>query len=242
MSEIEYVIGREVLDSRGNPTVEVEVVLDSGAKGRAMVPSGASTGEHEAVEKRDGGARYGGKGVLDAVAAVNGELADAVVGMDALDQRVVDAEMVDLDGTDNKGRLGANAILGVSLAVEKAAAVELELPLYRYVGGANAHVLPVPMLNVINGGVHADNSIDLQEFMVMPVGAPSYGEALRWGVETYHALKKVLHDRKLSTAVGDDKPLGLIFDPLPVSSAAITLPLETSSTYSTAWPLPAVPL
>ena len=171
MSEIEYVIGREVLDSRGNPTVEVEVVLDSGAKGRAMVPSGASTGEHEAVEKRDGGARYGGKGVLDAVAAVNGELADAVVGMDALDQRVVDAEMVDLDGTDNKGRLGANAILGVSLAVAKAAAVELELPLYRYVGGANAHVLPVPMLNVINGGVHADNSIDLQEFMVMPVGA-----------------------------------------------------------------------
>ena len=223
MSEIEYVIGREVLDSRGNPTVEVEVVLDSGAKGRAMVPSGASTGEHEAVEKRDGGARYGGKGVLDAVAAVNGELADAVVGMDALDQRVVDAEMVDLDGTDNKGRLGANAILGVSLAVAKAAAVELELPLYRYVGGANAHVLPVPMLNVINGGVHADNSIDLQEFMVMPVGAPSYGEALRWGVETYHALKKVLHDRKLSTAVGDE---GGFAPDLPSNEDAIRVLIE----------------
>ncbi len=204
MSEIEYVVGREVLDSRGNPTVEVEVVLDSGAKGRALVPSGASTGEHEAVEKRDGGSRYLGKGVLDAVAAVNGELAEAVVGMDALDQRLIDTEMVDLDGTDNKGRFGANAILGVSLAVAKAAAIELELPLYRYVGGANAHVLPVPMMNVINGGVHADNSIDLQEFMVMPVGAPSFSEALRWGVETYHALRKLLHDRKLATAVGDE--------------------------------------
>ena len=204
MSEIEYVIGREVIDSRGNPTVEVEVVLDSGSRGRAIVPSGASTGEHEAVERRDGGSRFAGKGVLDAVAAVNGELADAIVGMDALDQRIIDREMIDLDGTDNKGRLGANAMLGVSLAVAKAAAVELELPLYRYVGGANAHVLPVPMMNVINGGAHADNSIDLQEFMIMPMGAPSYREALRWGIETYHVLKKVLHDRGLSTAVGDE--------------------------------------
>ena len=223
MSEIEYVIGREVLDSRGNPTVEVEVVLDSGAKGRALVPSGASTGEHEAVEKRDGGDRYQGKGVLEAVAAVTGELADAVVGMDALDQRLVDDEMVDLDGTDNKARLGANAILGVSLAVAKAAAIELELPLYRYVGGANAHVLPVPMMNVINGGVHADNSIDLQEFMIMPVGAPSYAEGLRWGVETYHTLKKVLHDRKLSTAVGDE---GGFAPDLPSNEDAIRVLVE----------------
>jgi enolase len=223
MSEIEYVVGREVLDSRGNPTVEVEVVLDSGAKGRALVPSGASTGEHEAVEKRDGGDRYKGKGVLEAVAAVNGELAEAIVGMDALDQRLVDTEMVDLDGTDNKARLGANAILGVSLAVAKAAAVELELPLYRYVGGANAHVLPVPMMNVINGGAHADNSIDLQEFMVMPVGAPSYSEALRWGVETYHTLKKVLHDRGLSTAVGDE---GGFAPDLPSNEDAIRVLIE----------------
>ena len=204
MSEIEIVVGREVLDSRGNPTVEVEVVLDSGAKGRAIVPSGASTGEHEAVERRDGGDRYLGKGVLDAVAAVNGELASAVVGMDALDQRTIDTEMIALDATDNKGRLGANALLGVSMAVAKAAAAELELPLYRYVGGANAHVLPCPMMNVINGGAHADNTIDLQEFMIMPVGAPSYSEGLRWGVEIYHTLKKVLHDRGLSTAVGDE--------------------------------------
>ena len=204
MSEIEIVVGREVLDSRGNPTVEVEVVLDSGAKGRAIVPSGASTGEHEAVERRDGGDRYLGKGVLDAVAAVNGELASAVVGMDALDQRTIDTEMIALDATDNKGRLGANALLGVSMAVAKAAAAELELPLYRYVGGANAHVLPCPMMNVINGGAHADNTIDLQEFMIMPVGAPSYSEGLRWGVEIYHTLKRVLHDRGLSTAVGDE--------------------------------------
>ncbi len=204
MSEIEIVVGREVLDSRGNPTVEVEVVLDSGAKGRAIVPSGASTGEHEAVERRDGGDRYLGKGVLDAVAAVNGELASAVVGMDALDQRTIDTEMIALDATDNKGRLGANALLGVSMAVAKAAAAELELPLYRYVGGANAHVLPCPMMNVINGGAHADNTIDLQEFMIMPVGAPSYSEGLRWGVEIYHTLKRVLRDRGLSTAVGDE--------------------------------------
>ncbi len=204
MSEIDLILGREVLDSRGNPTVEVEVVLDSGARGRAIVPSGASTGEHEAVELRDGGDRYGGKGVLDAVCNVNGEIADAIAGLDALDQRIVDFELIALDGTDNKARLGANAILGVSLAVAKAAASELELPLYRYVGGPNARVLPVPMLNVVNGGVHADNSIDLQEFMVMPVGAPSYAEALRWGVETYHVLRRVLHDRGLATGVGDE--------------------------------------
>jgi enolase len=204
VSEIEQVVGREVLDSRGNPTVEVEIVLDSGARGRAIVPSGASTGEHEAVELRDGGDRFVGKGVLDAVGNVNGEITDAIVGLDALDQRMIDVELIALDGTDNKGRLGANAILGVSLAVAKAAAAELELPLYRYVGGANAHVLPVPMMNVVNGGVHADNNVDLQEFMIMPVGAPSFREALRWGVETYHVLKRILHERGLSTAVGDE--------------------------------------
>src|SRR3989440_1906039 len=204
MSAIEHVLGREVIDSRGNPTVEVEVHLASGAKGRAIVPSGASTGEHEAVERRDGGERYGGKGVLDAVDSVNGEIRDAVEGLEALDQRGVDDELISLDGTDDKGRLGANAILGTSLATAKAAADELELPLYRYVGGVNAHVLPVPMMNVVNGGVHADNNIDLQEFMIMPIGAPSYREALRWGVETYHTLKALLHERGLSTAVGDE--------------------------------------
>ncbi|MGI9051965.1 MAG: phosphopyruvate hydratase [Ilumatobacteraceae bacterium] len=204
MSEIVDVAGREVLDSRGNPTVEVEVVLLSGATGRAIVPSGASTGEHEAVELRDGGDRYGGKGVRKAVGYVDGEIADELRGREALDQRDIDRAMIDLDGTDNKARLGANAILGASLAVAKAAADELDVPLYRYVGGVNAHVLPVPMMNVVNGGVHADNSIDLQEFMVMPVGAPSYAEALRWGTATYHALKGLLHDRGLSTAVGDE--------------------------------------
>ena len=204
MSTIEHIVGREVLDSRGNPTVEVEVFLDSGAQGRAIVPSGASTGQFEAVELRDGEARFGGKGVLDAVAYVDGEIYDALVGFDALQQRDIDRVLLDLDGTDNKARLGANAILGVSLAVAKAAADELELPLYRYVGGVNAHVLPVPMMNVLNGGEHADNNVDLQEFMIMPVGAASFGEALRWGTETYHVLKKVLHDRGLSTAVGDE--------------------------------------
>ncbi|MBV9043163.1 MAG: phosphopyruvate hydratase [Acidimicrobiia bacterium] len=204
MSSIEHVLGREVLDSRGNPTVEVEVHLASGAKGRAIVPSGASTGEHEAVERRDGGDRYGGKGVLDAVDNVNGEIRDAVEGLEALDQRGVDDELISLDGTDDKGRLGANAILGTSLATAKAAADELELPLYRYVGGANAHVLPVPMMNVINGGAHADNNVDLQEFMLMPVGAASFTEALQWGTETYHVLKRILHERGLSTAVGDE--------------------------------------
>jgi enolase len=204
MSEIVHVEGREILDSRGNPTVEVDVVLATGARGRAAVPSGASTGEHEAVELRDGGDRFGGKGVATAVGFVNGEIADEIRGHDALDQRLVDTALIELDGTDNKSRLGANAILGTSLAVAKAAADELEIPLYRYVGGANAHVLPVPMMNVVNGGVHADNSIDLQEFMLMPVGAPSFREALRWGTETYHVLKQLFHDRGLSTAVGDE--------------------------------------
>jgi enolase len=204
MSDITHIVGREILDSRGNPTVEVEVVLDSGARGRAAVPSGASTGEHEAVELRDGGDRYGGKGVQTAVGYINGEIADALDGVDALEQRLIDTALGVLDGTANKARLGANAILGVSLAVAKAAADEVDLPLYRYLGGPNAHVLPVPMMNVVNGGAHADNSIDMQEFMVMPIGAPSFREALRWGTETYHALKKVLHDRGLSTAVGDE--------------------------------------
>ncbi|HEY5154005.1 MAG TPA: phosphopyruvate hydratase, partial [Acidimicrobiales bacterium] len=204
MSTIEHIVGREVLDSRGNPTVEVEVFLDSGAEGRAIVPSGASTGQFEAVELRDGGDRYGGKGVLDAVGHVEDEIYDTLVGLDALDQREVDRVLGDLDGTDNKARLGANAILGVSLAVARAAADELEVPLYRYVGGANAHVLPVPMMNVLNGGEHADNNVDLQEFMIMPVGAESFREGLRWGVETYHVLKKILQERGLSTAVGDE--------------------------------------
>ncbi len=204
MSDIVSIVGREILDSRGNPTVEVEVLLDSGAEGRAAVPSGASTGEHEAVELRDGGDRFGGKGVQRAVGFVNTEIADALEGFDAVDQRFLDRVMLDLDGTENKGRMGANAILGTSLAIAKAAATELDLPLYAYVGGPNAHVLPVPMMNVVNGGVHADNSIDLQEFMVMPVGAPSFSEALRWGVETYHVLKGVIHERGLSTAVGDE--------------------------------------
>ncbi|MGI9644508.1 MAG: phosphopyruvate hydratase [Ilumatobacteraceae bacterium] len=204
MSEIISVVGREILDSRGNPTVEVEVSLDSGARGRAAVPSGASTGEHEAVELRDGGDRFGGKGVTAAVGFVNGEIAQALVGHDALDQRLIDYLMIDLDGTDNKARYGANAVLGSSLATAKAMAVELNIPLYRYVGGPNAHVLPAPMMNVLNGGVHADNSVDFQEFMIMPVGAPSFSEALRWGTETYHVLKGILAERGLSTAVGDE--------------------------------------
>ena len=204
MSSIEHVVGREILDSRGNPTVEVEVILDSGARGRAAVPSGASTGQFEAVELRDGGDRFGGKGVSIAVSNVNGEIAEELIGSDALDQRGVDQLLIDLDGTDNKARLGANAILGVSLAVAKAGADELDIPLYRYVGGTNAHVLPVPMMNVLNGGMHADNNVDFQEFMIMPVGAASFSEALRWGTEVYHGLKKILTDRGLSTAVGDE--------------------------------------
>lgn len=204
MSTIEDIIGREVLDSRGNPTVEVEVVLISGAKGRAIVPSGASTGQFEAVELRDGGDRYGGKGVAKAVGNVNGEIRDEVIGRDGLDQRGLDQALVDLDGTDNKGRLGANALLGVSLATARAAADHFDLPLFRYVGGVNAHVLPVPMMNVLNGGMHAANNVDLQEFMVMPIGAASFSEALAWGTQTYHVLKKLLGDRGLATAVGDE--------------------------------------
>ena len=205
MSAIDSLRGHEILDSRGNPTVEVEAVLHSGVRGRAAVPSGASTGAHEAVELRDGDkGRYGGKGVLSAVGHVNTTIAAALAGMDAADQRGVDAALVDLDGSDNKGNLGANAILGASLAVARAAAAEAGLPLYRYVGGADAHVLPVPMMNVINGGVHAQNSIDLQEFMVMPVGAETFAEALRIGAETFHALKALLHGRGLATAVGDE--------------------------------------
>jgi enolase len=196
VSAIEHVIGREVLDSRGNPTVEAEVMLDSGARGRAIAPSGASTGIHEAVELRDGGARYGGKGVTRAVANVNSEIADSLEGLDGLDQRGVDYTMIDLDGTPDKGRLGANAMLAVSLANARAVADELGLPLYRSIGGTNAHALPVPMLNVLNGGVHARNSIDFQEFMLMPVGATSFSEALRWGAETYHALRSVLGGRR----------------------------------------------
>lgn len=204
MSTIESVIGIEVIDSRGNPTVEVEVMTDTGATGRALVPSGASTGQFEAVELRDGGDRYKGKGVLTAVGFVNTDLADAVVGLDVIDQREIDQTMIEVDGTPNKGRVGANAILGVSLAAAHAAADELEVPLYRYLGGPNAHVLPVPMMNVLNGGEHADNNIDIQEFMLMPVGASSFSEALRWGVETYHTLKTVLTERGLSTAIGDE--------------------------------------
>ncbi len=204
MSTIEHVVGREVLDSRGNPTVEVEVVLDSGAGGRAIAPSGASTGSHEAIERRDGGSRYGGKGVLGAVGAVNTEIAGQLSGLEALDQRGVDLALIDLDGTPDKGRLGANALVACSLAVAKAAAAHLELPLYRSIGGTGAHVLPVPMFNVLNGGVHADNSVDFQEFMIMPIGAASYREALRWGAETYHALQRLLAERGLSTAVGDE--------------------------------------
>ena len=204
MSEIEKVHARQIVDSRGNPTVEVDMVLKSGAAGRAAVPSGASTGEFEAVELRDGGDDWNGKGVSNAVANVNGELAEAVRGLDAADQAAVDRAMLDLDGTPNKGRLGANAILGVSLAAAKAAAAEAGQPLWRYLGGEAAHVLPVPMMNVLNGGAHADNKVDFQEFMVVPVGAPSFSEALRTGAEVFHALKRTLHDRGLATAVGDE--------------------------------------
>jgi enolase len=204
MSGIERVHGRQIVDSRGNPTVEVDVVLKSGAAGRAAVPSGASTGEFEAVELRDAGEAWGGKGVTKAVANVNGEIAAAVNGMDPADQEALDRAMIDLDGTPNKGRLGANAILGVSLAVAKAAAAEVGQPLWRYLGGEAAHVLPVPMMNVLNGGAHADNKVDFQEFMVVPSGAGSYSDGLRMGAEVFHALKRTLHERGLSTAVGDE--------------------------------------
>ena len=205
MTAIIDVHGREILDSRGNPTVEVDVLLEDGSFGRAAVPSGASTGVHEAVELRDGDkGRYLGKGVLKAVDAVNGALSDTLLGLDAEDQREIDLAMIALDGSDNKGNLGANAILGVSLAVAKAAANARGLPLYSYVGGVSAHVLPVPMMNIINGGEHADNPIDFQEFMIMPIGAPTLAEAVRWGSEVFHTLKKGLHDKGLATAVGDE--------------------------------------
>ena len=205
MSAISDIRAREILDSRGNPTVEVDVTLESGAKGRAAVPSGASTGTHEAVELRDGDKkRYGGKGVKQAVEGVNGEIFDALSGFDASDQAGLDRALIELDGTENKGRLGANAILGVSLASAKAASADLGLPLYRYVGGVEAATLPVPMMNVINGGVHADNPIDIQEFMIVPVGAPSVTEAVRWGAEVFHALKAALKDKGHNTNVGDE--------------------------------------
>jgi enolase len=204
MSAIASVHAREILDSRGDPTVEVDVWLDDGAFGRAAVPSGASTGEHEALELRDGDARFGGKGVLGAVANVNGAIAEALAGLDAFDQRGVDATLLALDGTDAKSQLGANAVLGASMAVAKAAADSNGLPLYRYLGGPNAHLLPTPMMNVINGGAHADNELELQEFMLMPVGAASFSEALRWGAECFHALKALLHAKGLATGVGDE--------------------------------------
>jgi enolase len=223
MSATEVVLGRQILDSRGNPTVEAEVHLESGAFGRAVSPSGASTGVHEAVELRDGGEAWGGKGVRTAVGYVNGEINDALEGYDAQDQRAVDFAMIDLDGTENKGRLGANAILAVSLATAKAAAIECELPLFRYIGGVNTHVLPVPMMNVVNGGAHARNSIDFQEFMVMPIGAATFSEALQWGTETYHALKNVLVKRGLATGVGDE---GGFAPDLPDNETAVKVLME----------------
>jgi enolase 1/2/3 len=219
MTAIVDIIGRQILDSRGNPTVEVDVVLEDGSRGRAAVPSGASTGAHEAVELRDGDkAKYGGKGVTRAVDAVNGEIFDAVGGMDAEAQGKIDETMVALDGTPNKGRLGANAILGVSLAVAKAAAAANGLPLYRYVGGVSARLLPVPMMNIVNGGVHADNPIDFQEFMIVPIGAPTFGEALRMGTEVFHALRRALKDAGHNTNVGDE---GGFAPNLPSADAAL---------------------
>jgi len=223
VSAIEIVVGRQVLDSRGNPTVEAEIVLESGARGRAIAPSGASTGVHEAVELRDGGDAWMGKGVSRAVDNVNGEIGVVLEGIDAIDQRCVDRLMIEADGTSDKSRLGANAMLAVSLAVAKAAAAELEIPLYRSIGGTNAHILPVPMMNVINGGAHALNSIDFQEYMFMPVGASTFSEALRWGTECYHSLKGVLASRGLSTAVGDE---GGFAPDLPNNEAAVAVLME----------------
>jgi enolase len=225
MSAIKRLQGRQILDSRGNPTVEVDVELASGAFGRAAVPSGASTGVHEAVELRDGGSDWGGKGVSNAVANVNGEIAGELAGLDGLDQEALDRKLIDLDGTPNKGRLGANAILGVSLAAAKAAAAETGWPVYRHLGGDEAATLPVPMLNVINGGAHAANSIDLQEFMVVPVGAPTFSEGLRVGAEVYHELKRVLAERGLATGVGDE---GGFAPDLESSEAAIEAILEAA--------------
>jgi enolase len=223
MSAIEVVLGRQILDSRGNPTVEAEVHLESGAIGRAASPSGASTGSREAVELRDGGDAWAGKGVQQAVSYVNGEINEALEGYEAEDQRAVDIAMIDLDGTPNKARLGANAILAVSLATAKAAAMESDLPLYQYLGGVNAHVLPVPQMNVVNGGAHAKNTIDFQEFMVMPIGAATFSEALRWGAETYHALKGIFEKRGLSTAVGDE---GGFAPDLPDNETAVKVLVE----------------
>jgi len=223
MASIEAVAAREILDSRGNPTVEVEVALDDGTIARAAVPSGASTGAFEAVELRDGDDRFGGKGVGRAVTAVEDEIGPELIGYDATEQRLVDQAMVDLDGTSDKGRLGANAILGVSLAVARAAAESAGLPLFRYVGGPNAHLLPVPMLNILNGGAHADTNVDIQEFMIAPIGAGTFSDALRWGAETYHALKSVLKQRGLVTAVGDE---GGFAPDLPANRDALDLILE----------------
>ena len=220
MALIESIIAREILDSRGNPTVEVEVLLDDDVIARAAVPSGASTGAFEAAERRDGGSRYGGKGVLQAVEAVEEEIAPEVIGTDAADQRILDQLMIDLDGTPNKSRLGANAILGVSLAVAKAAALSSELPLFRYVGGPNAHLLPVPMMNILNGGAHADTGVDIQEFMIAPIGASTFSEALRQGVEVYHALKAVLKQGGYATGLGDE---GGFAPDLPNNRAALEL-------------------
>ncbi|MFG2005638.1 phosphopyruvate hydratase [Spirillospora sp. NPDC048911] len=223
MSSIEAVLAREVLDSRGNPTVEVEVLLADGTEQRAMVPSGASTGQFEAVELRDGGERYGGKGVRDAVRAVNETIDEKLVGYPASEQRLIDQLLIDLDGTPNKANLGANAILGVSLAVARAAADSAGLPLFRYVGGPNAHLLPVPMMNILNGGAHADSNVDVQEFMIAPIGAPTFSEAVRWGAETYHALKSVLKSRGLSTGLGDE---GGFAPDLPSNRQALDLIID----------------
>ncbi|MFT3876991.1 MAG: phosphopyruvate hydratase [Propioniciclava sp.] len=224
MASIDIVTAREILDSRGNPTVEVEVLLDDDSQGRAAVPSGASTGAFEAVELRDGDkSRYGGKGVLQAVENVNEAIAEEVLGLDATDQREIDAAMIALDGTDNKGKLGANAILGVSLAVARAAAESSGLPLYRYVGGPNAHVLPVPMMNILNGGSHADSNVDIQEFMIAPIGAETFVQAVQLGAAVYHSLKKVLHDRGLATGLGDE---GGFAPNLESNAAALDLIVE----------------
>jgi enolase len=223
VSSIDAVHAREILDSRGNPTVEVEVLLDDGSEARAAVPSGASTGQFEAVELRDGGERYNGKGVEKAVLGVLDEIAPELLGYDADDQRLIDQALIDLDGTPDKSRLGANALLGVSLAVAKAAAKTANLPLFRYVGGPNAHLLPVPMMNILNGGAHADTNVDIQEFMVAPIGAPTFSDAVRWGAETYHALKSVLKGRGLATGLGDE---GGFAPELPSNRDALDLILE----------------
>ena len=220
MALIESIIAREILDSRGNPTVEVEILLDDDTVSRAAVPSGASTGAFEAAELRDGDARYGGKGVMQAVGNVEDEIAPELLGLEATDQRLIDQVMIDLDGTPNKSRLGANAILGVSLAVAKAAAISADLPLFRYLGGPNAHVLPVPMMNILNGGAHADTGVDVQEFMIAPIGASTFGEALRQGAEVYHALKSVLKQQGYATGLGDE---GGFAPDLPSNRAALEL-------------------